>query len=1413
MTRETVRHAAAATRRLDIAVLAVLAYLPALLSSPGRMPADTKLYLYTDPGGLIGRAASTFEPDQFAGWVPHQQITYLWPSGPWFWIFDTVSVPDWIAHRLWIGTILFAAGLGARSCARHVGHTGLAAFAAAVVYQLSPYLLPYVSRTSLLLLPWAGLGWIMAATIRATRVAGAPGAATPWWLRWRDPALIALLVATVGSTNATSLAMIVPGPVVWILLAVWGRHIGLRPACSVVARVTVACVSVSLWWMAMLIVQSRAGAPVLVFSETLEDVSRNASAPEVFRGMGYWLFYGRDAFSATTTASIDHLTRSSLLAISFALPILGLIGLGFGRGAYRQFAAVLTAVGMLLAVGVHPVDGSSPLMRLVTGDSEGGLALALRSSTRAVPLVVLGLALGTAALVERASTARLGRRWPVQLSPRRLAAGSVALLAVANMPSIWSANLVDPAIDRESELPTAWTDAAESLDTAADTRVLQLPGAEFGAFDWGYTSDQPVVSATDLPVVTRDLLPLGSAPAMDLLYALDNRVQSGTLEPAALAPIARLFGVSTVWLANDLDALRFRTPPAGTVAATIDGAPGLGMQQTYGEPAAPGPVPLDLFGRPLVDADALRFGPDPVAPVAVVDVIDPEPIVRVGTEVIVHSGSGDGIVDAAAAGLIDGSEVLLLGTAAIDPRDSVIVTDSNRDRANHWRSSQDVTGHTEPGGPDPDVLVATAADQRLGNGSGTDDPDSQTIAVQRGPVTAIASSYGEPFAYRPERRAVMAIDGDHSTAWTVADHADPVGELLRLTPNAPIDALVLHQFVGSTDQRTITSIGIDRSDGTRQHVALTPASTDGTGQLVRLDAVTDQPIDVVITGVTADSATTAAAQSGVGFSEIETGLGPTTEYIRPPIDTLGAVSADQASLDIVLTRDRVTASHWRSDPEPTLRRLLPLQTAQSFEVGATLGLDEQASDAAIAELVGDEGAVADRRLPGVEHRGAAAVDGDSDTAWLTPADDQIGATLTLTSVTEPITSLDIVQPGAPWSTITSVIVTADGASVEAPVPSPDADGRSRVDLPGPVGAAGGSLDVTIAQVEPSTVIERRYGDTMTMPAGIVELSSSGIPAPPAVDGVVTSACDIAALTLDGVDLRVAFETSGASLLRGEPIQATACDDVVDLDTGEHTIDAGPLPEGLTLDRVVLSTRQDTDEAAGDSVRAVVEVIATSTRGRVTEVDCPDGCWLVFAMGHNEAWSADIDGASLGAPTVVDGGFNGWWIEPDDRLRRVELSWTAQGPVTVGLVVSLLVALGLLAVLIASLFANRRRRADDTAPLTAEPDAARRLCPSGAFAVGVAVALGILVAPLWGLVAGALATADIVISRHRPRPLLAASGTLMVVAGAVGVVVIERRDAPFPNAGWTTAFDDLHGLVLVGVLLVAASTLVGRQSSD
>ena len=102
--------------------------------------------------------------------------------------------------------------------------------------------------------------------------------------------------------------------------------------------------------------------------------------------------------------------------------------------------------------------------------------------------------------------------------------------------------LINGALHGEPVITPVWTldnplpgeqRAQIAIIDASGTRgrVLQVPGAEFGAFTWGYTVDQPLPGLTDKPVVTRDLLPLGSPGAMDLLFALDDRMQDGVLDP------------------------------------------------------------------------------------------------------------------------------------------------------------------------------------------------------------------------------------------------------------------------------------------------------------------------------------------------------------------------------------------------------------------------------------------------------------------------------------------------------------------------------------------------------------------------------------------------------------------------------------------------------------------------------------------------------------------------------------------------------------------------------------------------------------------------------------------------------------------------------------------------------------------
>ncbi|MEK7422858.1 MAG: alpha-(1-_3)-arabinofuranosyltransferase family protein, partial [Actinomycetota bacterium] len=779
---------------------------------------------------------------------------------------------------------------------------------------------------------------------------------------------------------------------------------------------------------------------------------------------------------------------------------------------------------------MHPITDPSPLMRPLR---DSPLGLALRSSTRAIPLSSFGLALGAGALVAALATALAGAR------PRlaRVAAPAVAALAVVNLPALWTGGLVDPALTRDQQVPTAWTDAAAALDAGSlEHRVLQLPGSEFGAFRWGYTVDPPLPGLTDKPLVTRDLLPLGSPGAMDLLYALDNRFQSGTVDPDGIAAVARLLGVDTIWLANDLAFDRFRTPRPELVAEMFGNTSG----DMSGE--APGDLPDGLsqptaFGAPAVNVPDIAMVDEqqlsepligsPLAPVELVGVDDAVPIIRSATSVIVLAGSGDGIVDAAAAGLLAGDEAVLYAAdiaagrvpAAGVPADApLIVTDSNRDRASQWRGSQDANGLTEVGGPLPDALRENSADQRLAVFAAADESEQTVSRLERGLIVR-ASSYGEPFAYRPEDRPAMSVDGNPLTAWSVAVRADPIGEVISVSTTD--GRLVLLQPQDPAANRVITQVEIDDGTATTRRVDLTAASLSTPGQAVSVAAGAEVTITITDVAARVGSDT---GPSGVGFAE----LGPVAaEITRLPSAALSTVTSTRP-LAIVMTRERVRPTdRWRSDPEATLTRELTLPVQRSMRVSATLRLDRRATDAAIATLGGYTGApTSNRHLIGVPGAGGrAAFDGDPATAFTTPFGTAVGSAITVPlaapsggagaagqTAAGPIT---ITQPlDGLHSVITEVGISIDGNEQVVPVPAPDGSGRSTIDVGD---TTGSSLTITITAVSPAITIDRRFAEPVQLPASIAEITGLAIAAPTAVD---VDGCHYGLLAVDGEPLGV-----------------------------------------------------------------------------------------------------------------------------------------------------------------------------------------------------------------------------------------------------------------------------------------------------
>jgi arabinofuranan 3-O-arabinosyltransferase len=1395
----------------EIGLLALLAYVPLLLSARGKVAADTKLYLYLNPGRLISDAPWTWDTRQFGGWVPHQVVGYLWPAGPWFGAADAVGVPDWIAQRLWMGTLLFLAGTGVRWAARQLGFgrgsTVFVPIVAALVYQLSPYVLPYISRTSVLLAPWAGLGWLVGLTVLSARRGG-----------WRHAALFALIIASIGGSNGTALVMIAPAPILYLLDAAVRREIGWRRAAAVAARIGGLSAAVSVWWLAGVSLQHKYGADVLAYSETVQSTSYTSSAPEVLRGLGYWLFYVRDAAVATTSASGDYQTSTALITWGWLLIVGGFAGIALMRWRTRSFLALCLLAGVVLAVGVHPIDDPSPLMQPFADRPRSSLVLALRSSSRAVPVSLFALALGIA--VGAGWVAGRWRRWGPAVP------ALVVILAGLNVPALWSRDYVDRSQLHAQEVPDAWKHAAAALDNDADGgRVLLLPGVESAAYRWGYLVDAALPGISDRDLITRDWLPLGSAPVMDLLYALDDRFQDGTIEAGSIAPVARLLGADTVMVANDTAFERFRTVrPEQAWNVYAAGAPGLGTPIGYGEPAVNTP------SVPMVDDAALTVPGvgDALYPVVLIPVEDPPTGGRAAAgALLLIAGSGDGVIDAAAAGLIDGLQIVgysagldddALGDQLADGA-ALVVTDSNRDRAHHWRTSQDVTGFTE--GPGTAVDADDPYDQRL-----PVFPDQaggeHTLAEQRGPVTATATSYGEPNAYRPEVRPAMAIDGDPTTAWVTADRGKAIGEAIELTADPPTSSITLTQPDDPAAIRWITRVRITADDAEPVEVDLDPLARTS-GQRIDLSAqATRVRVEIVATNLP-DSGFY-PFENAVGFSEVDLGLGPTEEVVTLPSRALEHTTST-TPLDIVLTRLRTDPAHrWRDDPERQLSRAFDLTDPLSAAIDVTARLSPRAADSVLAALSGQTGVpTVDRRVSGRPvSTGRQALDGDPTTAWLTPFEHPTPSTLTIplggTRTVDHLTLTTLV--GADYAQPATIDVSAGGMTQTVTAAAPGPDGSRELRFPA---LTGDTLTITIRDTDGATTTDRRTWEPTLLPVGIAEVGIEGV-APLSPPETIDTGCRADLLTLDGEPLPVRITGSWGALVAGEPVQAELCDGAdVSLAAGEHVVRSEPgTATGIDIDRVVLH--------AGGDAPTQTPVAVTTSRGRASRsfdvAPCPDGCWLVQGEGWNPGWKATVGGESLGRPIALDGGMNAWWLPPADDARTVSVRWTPQRTMWIALAVS---ALGVLAcIVLACLPLPRRRRRPRAAPRGAHgPDPASvtepvlapgEVVPALAvdprpdavtLAVWSAVVLvvGVLVAgPAWGVLCAALTAAGMWLGR---RWIPAAAAVALIAGCGLYIVLHEQRGKFGAGFGWVGEFSRAHRPALAAVVLLVSNIVAAE----
>jgi arabinofuranan 3-O-arabinosyltransferase len=274
---------------------------------------------------------------------------------------------------------------------------------------------------------------------------------------------------------------------------------------------------------------------------------------------------------------------------------------------------------MILAVGSHPYAAPSSLGGLIkTFMTKTTAGLALRSTNRATPMVVLGLAV----LLGAGITALARRRRSVGL----VAAGVALVLVGFANPPVWNGTTVLDRYTFPTPVPKYVTTAAKALNAEdTQTRVLAIPGQNDAAYRYSTTIDPIWPGLLTRPFVTRQQLALGSLPSYDMTYAIDVPMQNRTADPAALAPMARLMSVGDILVQNDLNyALYDRPPPRQFWASLHLPQAGLSAPVGYGKPITKA-SPITM-----VDEYTLAAPPDEPNPAAleVLGVADPRPIAR-----------------------------------------------------------------------------------------------------------------------------------------------------------------------------------------------------------------------------------------------------------------------------------------------------------------------------------------------------------------------------------------------------------------------------------------------------------------------------------------------------------------------------------------------------------------------------------------------------------------------------------------------------------------------------------------------------------------------------------------------------------------------------------------------------------------
>ena len=1258
------------TPRLWLALASLPIIVGVMLQHVGKIVYVSRLDRMLDPITMASRSLVLWNPYADMGSLQYQSIGYWIPFDAAFAIGVLLSSPTWITERVLITGLMV---VGFWGCVRLADAMEIGSRPFRIIgglgYVLSSVIISRVGQQQVfamgaVFLPWSLVPLVHGSTRGSTRLAATRSS---------------LAIALIGGANAAVPLAMIPIPLLYLLT----RARGPRRA-SLIRWWLLTIPMAVIWWIIALRFFGAYGPNVIQYTETVATTTGPTPIFEVVRGTADW--FARLSVNGIALPSGNAIAYRALPIIGTSiLAALGLAGLSHRRLPERRFIVIIFLLGILAVGGGFAGIFASPLSEQYRWLLNGPLAV-FRNVYKFQAWVTLPLALGVIHALSGLADVQVLERLPV----RRVIVASLALLVVfAGAYPLWNNMLMKGR--GFTEVPSAWTEARDFLDSEHTGRVLVVPGLGQQEYDWGYTQQLPIQWSSDISWAVRSQAPLGGPGNIAYLDAIERALAAGG-DPALVSYLQR-GGFSQVLVAADA---AFRDYGAADPQTAFDAleASGLEVEASFG--------------------DAV-YGFGDLHQIEIFAVPDPE-VARTYAMSSLTWLSGDTESTMKVPEALFGERPYLLTG---DPQRSSpdpsqwIITDGNQRYATNFGRNRNNRSYVL--GPFETLVNGNALSKLQLRPSPV---ESQTVMQLEGIRNLTASSVGPGIIERAlaDSQPANVLDGDPYTSWRPnrlrIDQGDDFGtadqwiDIEFETPRVvePLSITLLLGLLGNPTPIDVTTL-------TDNGTVTTPLEPVNTAQPLAVASGETKRLRV---SISRDS----FLRFGdlIGISELSFPGTPVTRSLRVPSDlTEQFAQPGSNSPAWVFSRDSrstavITAPIIREFTVPAAASMQLSVSGSVSSAPAVLRLINRSEWMKIESnsTLFDAPALAPRNL----------VDGDPSTVWMSAIavdDPEQSPQIAVSWLGEHTVSQFRLGFDPQFATPVSVIVTVNGEVFERPI-APD-----------------GSFDIP-ERLTTAVVLDLRYAlpnpDEPILRAGLTGIDIPGIaelyPGPVDRNATLSFPCGAGpGLTID--DTRFDFEatTTYGDLIDHRPATLTPCNGPsLVLGAGEHHLEATDGPDGMGFDQIILGTPPTL--AVATTTSRSLSIGRWGSTSRTAIIGAGEDSLFVINEVFNRGWRATLDGVRL-EPLVIDG-WRQAFIVPAGSGGTIDLTFTPNSSYQAGIAIgiALLIALALLALI-------PRRRYRQFAPVGAGTWSTPFLAVAGVITAIGTTGIGAIALPvLWAL---------------------------------------------------------------------------------